>query len=114
MNELRKCYLGGSFLAVKVVRTLNGCLLAENADYCMLVNGVVKVMSLLIMTGSALGFSFGVRAPTEMRIWCIVKGMYLLKIGSSEKMKGLEPHTTVIAGHKLRWTSDHNSTTVVL
>ena len=69
----------------------------------MLVNGVVKVMSLLIVTGSALGFSFGVRAPTEMRIWCIVKGMYLLKVGSSEKIKGLEPYTTVIAEHKLNF-----------
>ena len=59
---------------MKVVRTLNGCLLAKNAGYFMLVNGVVKVMSLLIVTGSALGFSFGVRAPTEMRIWCVVKG----------------------------------------
>ena len=57
MNGLRKRYLGGSFLARKAFRTLNGCLLAENADYCMLVNGVVKVMSLV--TGIALGFSFG-------------------------------------------------------
>ena len=59
MNGLRKRYLGGSFLARKAFRTLNGCLLAENADYCMLVNGVVKVMSMPIVTGIALGFSFG-------------------------------------------------------
>ena len=73
INGLKKCYLGGSFLARKAVQTLNGCLLAENADYCILVNDVVKVMSLPIVTGSALGFSFGVRAPTEMRIWCVIK-----------------------------------------
>ena len=47
----------------------------------MLVNGVVKIMCLLIVTESAPDFRFGVRAPTEMRI---VKGMYLLKEGSSE------------------------------
>ena len=43
----------------------------------MLINecmGMVKVMSLLIKAGGELGFSFGVRAWTEM-IWC-VKGMY--------------------------------------
>ena len=43
------------------------------ADYCML---VVKVTSLLMKAESALGFSFGVRALTEMNIWC-VKGMLL-------------------------------------
>ena len=46
---------------------------------------MVKVMSLLIEGESALGFSFGVRAQTEIKIWC-VKGMHLLKIVSSEKI----------------------------
>ena len=32
----------------------------------MFVNSVVKVMSLLIVTESALGFSFGVRALAEL------------------------------------------------
>ena len=45
---------------------------------------MVKVTSLLIKAESALGFSFGVRAETEMKIWC-VKVMHLLKVGSSEK-----------------------------
>ena len=36
---------------------------------------MVKVMSLLIKPESALGFSFGVRAQTEMKIW-YVTGMY--------------------------------------
>ena len=55
--------------------------------------GVVKVISLLMK----LGFSFGVRAWTEMAIWC-VKGMFMLKIVSSEKNLdsilccGLLPH----------------------
>ena len=33
--------------------------------------GVVKVMSLLIDAGRSLGFSFGVRALTKMKISCI-------------------------------------------
>ena len=33
--------------------------------------GVVKVMSLLIDAGHSLGFSFGVRALTKMKISCI-------------------------------------------
>ena len=31
--------------------------------------------------GSRLWFSFGVKAQTEMMIWC-VKGMYMLKVAS--------------------------------
>ena len=46
-------------------------------------SGMVKVTSLLIKGGSGVGFSFGVRAWTEMEIWC-VKGMYRLKVVSSE------------------------------
>ena len=48
---------------------------------------MVKITSLLIETGSALGFSFGVRARTEMKIWCI-KDMHLLKVVLSEGFKG--------------------------
>ena len=44
---------------------------------------MTKVTSLLAKARSGLKFSFGVRASTEMEIWC-VKGMYKLKIVSSE------------------------------
>ena len=47
--------------------------------------GMVKVTGLLIKAESGLGFSFGVRAQTEMKIRC-VKGMYLLKVVSSGKI----------------------------
>ena len=47
---------------------------------------MVKVLSLLIVAESALGFSFGVRAQTESKIWC-VKGMHLT---SSEKNLGFK------------------------
>ena len=50
---------------------------------------MVKVMSLLAKAGSGLGFSFGVRAWTEMEIRC-VKGMCRLKLVSSEKKLGFE------------------------
>ena len=40
---------------------------------------MVRVTSLFIIAASALGISFGVRARTEMKIWCVV-GMHLLKI----------------------------------
>ena len=50
---------------------------------------MVKVMSLLVKAGSGVGFSFGVRARTEMEIWC-VKGMFRLKLISSEKIQGLK------------------------
>ena len=45
--------------------------------------GLVKVMSQLIKAESALGFSFGVRAWTEMKVWCS-EGMHLPKVVSSE------------------------------
>ena len=45
---------------------------------------LVKVTNLLIDAESGLRFSFGVRAQTEMEIWC-VKGMYKLKVVSREK-----------------------------
>ena len=57
---------------------------------------MVKVTSLLAKAGSGLKFSFGVRASTEMEIWC-VKGMYSLKLVSSEKNSGLNTlHTEII------------------
>ena len=40
---------------------------------------MVRVTSLLIIAASALGFSFGVRAQAEMKLWCVV-GMYMLKV----------------------------------
>ena len=40
---------------------------------------MVKVMSLLIKPESALGFVFGARAQTEMKIWCVT-GMCMLKV----------------------------------
>ena len=48
---------------------------------------MVKVTSLLIKAGSALGFSFGVRAQTD--IGC-AKGMHLLKVVTSEKQLGFK------------------------
>ena len=49
---------------------------------------MVKVTSLLIVAESALGFSFGVRDPTEIKIWC-VKGMHMPRLISSEKNLGV-------------------------
>ena len=46
---------------------------------------MVKVTSLLNKAESALGLSFGVRAWTKVKIWC-VKGMHLLMVVSSEKI----------------------------
>ena len=57
---------------------------------------MVELTSRLILPESAFGLSFGVRAQTEMKIWCI-KGMCMLKIVSSEKnsgVKGLLIYTT--------------------
>ena len=91
MDRLRKRYshlVGGSFLAGKVACALGGCLTTKSADYCVLINEWA-VMSLLAKAGSGLGFSFGVRAWTELEIWC-VKGMYRLKLTSSEKIQGLK------------------------
>ena len=49
---------------------------------------MANVTSLLAKAGSGVGFSFGVRAWTEVEIWC-VKGMYRLKLISSEGFKVL-------------------------
>ena len=50
---------------------------------------MVKVMSLIVKAGSGLRFSFGVRAWTEMEIWC-VKGMHRLKLVSCENNSGFK------------------------
>ena len=49
---------------------------------------MIKVMSLLAKAVSGLGFSFGVRAWTEMEMRC-VKGMYRLNLVSNLEFKGL-------------------------
>ena len=89
MRRLRKRYShlsGGLFLAGKASWSLSGCSPIESAYYCMLVNkmGMVNVTCLLAKAGSGVGFSFGVRAWTEMKIRCF-KGMHRLKLISSEK-----------------------------
>ena len=61
--------------------------------YCMLVNEWAwsRSLSLLTKAGSGLRFSFGVKAWTEMEIWC-VKGMHRLKLvssGNNSVFKGL-------------------------
>ena len=50
---------------------------------------MVKVMSLIVKAGSGLRFSFGVRAWTEMEIWC-VKGIHRLKLVSCENNSGFK------------------------
>ena len=50
---------------------------------------MVKVTSLIVKAGSGLRLSFGVRAWTEMEIWC-VKGMYRLKLVSCENNLGFK------------------------
>ena len=50
---------------------------------------MVNVMSLLVKAGSGVGFSFGVKDWTEMEIQC-VKGMYRLKLISSENNSGFK------------------------
>ena len=50
---------------------------------------MVNVVSLLAKAGSGVGFSLGVKAWTKVEIWC-VKGMYRLKLISSEKYSGFK------------------------
>ena len=50
---------------------------------------MVNVTSLLAKAESGVGFSFGVKAWTEMEIRC-VKGMYRLKLISSENKSGFK------------------------
>jgi len=40
---------------------------------------LLVLSQLLHNPASALGFSFGVKAQTEMKIWCVV-GMHMLKV----------------------------------
>ena len=85
MSRLRKHHphlSGGSFLAKNASLALSGCLPIESADHCMLVNEWAWLTSrvcLLRLEVDLRRFSFGVRAWTEMEIWC-VKGMYRLKL----------------------------------
>ena len=46
-------------------------------------------MKLLIIAASALGFSFRVRARTEMKIWCVV-GMHMLRVVGNEYNLGVK------------------------
>ena len=69
---------------------LSRCMTTENAEYCMLINEwawLIKIASLLINARSAIEFSFGVRAWTEMEIWCV---KCMLKVVSREKNLGLK------------------------
>ena len=50
---------------------------------------MVNIASLLAKAGSGVGFSFGVRAWTEVEIRCI-KGMHRLKLILSEKYSGFK------------------------
>ena len=50
---------------------------------------MVNITSLLAEAGSGVGFSFGVKAWTEMEIR-YVKGMYRLKLVSSENNLGFK------------------------
>ena len=79
------------------------CLMTKGADYCMLVNEWARLRSrvclLRLEAGSGLGFSFGVRAWTEMEIQC-VKGMYRTKLVSSENKSGL-----IIIINELIWSA---------
>ena len=50
---------------------------------------MVNVTSLLAKAGSGVGFSFGVKHWTEIEIRC-VKGMYRLKLISSENDSGFK------------------------
>ena len=52
-------------------------------------------MSLPIKLESALGLVFGVRAQTEMKIWCIT-GMSMLKVVSSETILLMVPHGVLL------------------
>ena len=57
-------------------------------------SGRGNVTSLLAKAGSGVGFTFGVRAWTEMKIR-YVKGMHRLKLISSEKKKSKANPRTV-------------------
>ena len=87
VDRLRKHYshlVGGSFLAGKAAWAPSGRMTTESDDHCMLVNewGAQG-------RECELGFSVGVRAWTEMEIWC-VKDINRLKLVSSENNSGFK------------------------
>lgn len=47
---------------------------------------MVKITSVYMVATNVLGFSFGVRAQTEMKVWYI-EDMYMLKVTWNEKQK---------------------------
>ena len=51
---------------------------------------MIKVTCLLIKPGSALGFVFGVRAQTKMRIWCVTGMCVLVSSETNLGIKGLK------------------------
>ena len=63
----------------------SGYLPSESADFFMVVNewAWLRLESLLIDAESALGFSFGVRPQTEMKIWCVKACIWFLKVVSN-------------------------------
>ena len=71
----------------------------------MLVNECGAWLRSQVQPESALGFSFGVRAQTESKIWCVT-GMYMGKVVSSEKNLGVKgfKHCTLAA---LKFADDH-------
>ena len=73
-----------TMVGTRWVNSRPGCMSRLRKRYSHL---KVKVTSLLVKAGSGVGFSLGVRAWTEMEIWC-VKGMFRLKLISSEKNSG--------------------------
>ena len=94
LDRLRRPYshlVGGSFLAGNAAWTLSGCMTTESADYCILINEWAWLRSqvCLLRLKVETGFSYVVRAWTEIEIRCI-KGMYRLKVVSSEKQLGFK------------------------
>ena len=65
---------------------------------------MVNITNLLAKAGSTVGFSFGVRAWTEMEIRCI-KSMYRLKLISSENNTGFKGLTHEVNVDVLRMHS---------
>ena len=75
---------------MKVAWAQNGCLLVEeNLTTANLLMSGCRVLSVCIVAASGLGFSFGVRAWTEMNtcIW-YVKRICVLKIMKNLGFKG--------------------------
>ena len=92
VDRLRKRYshlVGGLFLAGKAAWALSGCVTTESVDYCMLINeGVwsrsrVCLLRLEVDLGSVWSQSLDRNGDT-------VKGMYRLKLVSSENNSGFK------------------------